>query len=91
MKKPQTQRILEALQDGSWHCTNEFYADFMADPRRRMVDLRGKGYELESRVCRTHTNHDGGSKEWRLVEVKKPEPKPVYVLINGKRELVTNL
>lgn len=67
MKQSQAKRILSILQDGEWHCTSEFYALFIADPRRRVVDLKEKGYELENQKCSLHTFHDGGSKMWRLL------------------------
>lgn len=68
MKKSQVQRILDVLDDGKWHCTSEFYKDFMADPRRRMVDIRERGHSPECRPCQSHNYHDGGSKEWRLAD-----------------------
>ena len=92
MKKSQVQRILDTLNDGAWHCTSEFYADFMADPRRRMKDIQEKGFDLESRICKSHTYHDGQSKEWRLVKiVQKPKLVHTYVLINGQRVAVSEL
>lgn len=66
--KSQVQRIITVLEDGNWHCTSEFYKDFMADPRRRMVDIQDKGYKLESRPCQSHNYHDGHSKEWRIAD-----------------------
>ncbi len=66
MNKSQVQRIEDALADGKWHCTSQFYADFMADPRARMIDLKKRGYDLEKRPCKSHNYHDGPTKEWRI-------------------------
>jgi uncharacterized protein (DUF488 family) len=94
--KSQVQRIIDVLQDGTWHCTSEFYADFMADPRRRMKDIQERGFTLESRTCESHTFHAGGSKEWRMAVVtglvkQKPQPRPTYVEINGQLVNVNDL
>ena len=62
----QTSKILNLLKDGAWHCTSEMYAMFMSDPRRRIVDLKEKGYELEGKKCELHDYHKGCSKMWRL-------------------------
>lgn len=66
----QKNKILLLLQDNSWHCTNEFYASFIADPRSRISELKRNGYILEWRWCQQH-NH-AKSKEWRLI------PEPAY-------------
>jgi len=63
----QTQKILELLNGGDWVCTSQMYALFMADPRRRLCDLRDKGYVLEKERCKLHSYHKGGSKMWKLV------------------------
>lgn len=68
--KSQSNQILELLKDGAWHCVNEMLALYCVDYRRRLVDLKEKGYQLESRMCTQHT-HRGGSKEWRLIEAQK--------------------
>lgn len=81
----QVERITKALSDGNWHCTSEFYADFMADPRRRMKDIQERGFSLESRPCKSHTYHAGGSKEWRMATVAKTAtPRLVYDPINDR-------
>jgi hypothetical protein len=65
----QKNKIIKLLLDGQWHCTSEFYALFMADPRRRICDLKEDGYIFEEpRRCQQHDYHRGGSKEWRLKE-----------------------
>src|SRR3990167_10120827 len=63
----QKQKILNLLLDLQWHCTSEFYAMFIADPRRRLCTLREE-YVLENRKCHQHNFHKGYSKEWRLIE-----------------------
>lgn len=65
MLNPQTQKIYEILQDERWHCVNEFIDTYSVDYRRRLVDLKRKGYQLISRKCLRH-QHRGGSKEWRF-------------------------
>lgn len=72
----QQQIILDILSDNRFHCTSEFYAQYMADPRRRMCDLKDKGYELESRKCELHNFHRGVSKMWRLIA--NPAPARLY-------------
>ena len=63
----QQQIILDILKDGEFHCSSEFYAQYMADPRKRLHELKTKGYELENRKCQQHDYHTGGSKEWKLI------------------------
>lgn len=60
----QKEKILSILDDENWHCTNEFYASYMADPRKRLHELRQK-FTLEWRWCEQHDHK--GSKEWRLM------------------------
>ena len=60
----QKEKILQLLEEKEWVCTNEFYASYIADPRKRICELKDKGFVLEWRWCKTH-NH-GKSKEWRL-------------------------
>jgi len=64
----QQQIILDILKDDKWHCSSEFYAQYMADPRKRLHELKTKGYELENRTCELHNYHLGGSKMWRLIQ-----------------------
>jgi len=69
----QKNKILDLLNDSGWHCTSEFYAMYMSDPRRRLCDLRDSGYALESKRCQLHDYHNGGSKMWRLLKEYKQE------------------
>ena len=71
-KVSQENKILKILEDDNWHCSSEFYAQYMADPRARLFGLKKKGYQLESRKCQSHNFHDGNSKEWRLVGENLP-------------------
>lgn len=66
----QKDKILNLLQQNEWTCTSQMYALYIADVRRRLCDLAQDGYELESRKCRQHDYHAGGSKEWRLIQKK---------------------
>ena len=62
----QKQKILQILSDGNFHCTNEMYASYIADPRTRLCEIAKSGIELEWRWCQTHPHKK--SKEWRLVQ-----------------------
>lgn len=64
----QFDKILALFDDQEWVCTSQMYALFIADPRRRICDLKDKGYVFaEPRICQSHDYHDGGSKEWKLI------------------------
>ena len=63
----QKQKILNLLIDREWVCTSDMYALYIADVRRRLVDLKKDGYILASRKCEQHDYHAGGSKEWHLI------------------------
>ena len=63
----QHHKILALLDNGQWHCTSEMYALYMADPRKRLCELKKKGYNLEKDKCHLHNYHKGQSKMWRLV------------------------
>ncbi len=65
----QKQKILNILSDLNYHCVNEFIDTYCVDYRRRLIDIKRSGYELENRRCERH-NHTGGSKEWRLIQKK---------------------
>lgn len=74
MKQTQHFKILNLLRQNEWTCTNFMYASFIADPRKRLEELRKEGYEMEWRWCQNPThNHDGHSKEWRLIKSPKPQ------------------
>ena len=95
----QTQKIKELLESGGWHCTSEMYAMFISDPRRRLCDLKEKGFVLEAQKCKLHNYHNGGSKMWRLVSfpvlapqnlaIKEFPPKnaPLFEFQGARREL----
>lgn len=83
----QNAKILKALKEGGYHCTSEFYADYMADPRRRMKDIQEAGYELLSRPCQKHQFHTGPSREWSLKDSLKPTityQTATHILLKGK-------
>ena len=88
--KSQVQRIIDALSDGKWHCTSEFYGDFMADPRRRMIDIKERGFYLHSRKCQRHPYHSGGSKEWIMGKESLPKKQVVEFVetSEGRRAIV---
>lgn len=67
----QHQIILNILNDGAWHCSSEFYASFIADPRTRLCELQKKGFQLENKKCELHSYHKGHSKAWKLTKFIK--------------------
>lgn len=61
-------KIINLLDDGQWHCTSEMRNLYMADPPKRICELKEKGFIFDNpRVCTKHNYHDGGVKEWRLL------------------------
>lgn len=80
----QHETILGILSDGKWHCSNEFYAQYIADPRTRLCELQKKkdehghtSYHFDRRKCQNLTHkHKGGSKEWMLLNVEKRPEEP---------------
>lgn len=75
----QHQKIMELLEHNQWVCTNSFYAQFIADPRKRLEELRKQGIKMEWRWCQNEEhNHKGHSKEWRLIEESKKQEIPLY-------------
>lgn len=75
----QADKVLELLEASDWVCTSDMYRLYMADPRRRLCDLRDAGHQLKSRKCQQHLYHKGGSKEWKLVDGVYVAPAPVVV------------
>src|SRR6185436_4436638 len=71
--KSQQRKILEILMDQSWHCTSEMYALYIADPRKRLNELKKQGYNLVWRWCETHKHNK--SKEWMLLNAKDSPQK----------------
>src|SRR3990167_3354767 len=74
----QKQIIINLLEEKEWTCTSEMYAKYMADPRKRLHEIKQMGYVLEAKKCELHNFHLGGSKMWRLVAeptIPLPEAK----------------
>ena len=61
----QHKKIFNILSDGKWHCTNEMYASYIADPRTRIAELKKKGYVFLWQWCKSHPHKK--SKEWQLI------------------------
>lgn len=59
-------KILNLLENGNWVCSSKMYAEYIADPRTRLAELKKKGYHLISRWCLSH-HHEGQMKEWKLL------------------------
>ena len=76
MRTTQKNKIINLLDDGGWHCTSEFYAMFIADPRTIMAKLKKEGLVL-SRWCKKHP-HAGSQKEWQLVGGSAQPVVPLY-------------
>ena len=73
------------MSDNEWHCTSQYYSDYMADPRTRMNDIKKLGYVLDKRICRQHPYHKGKhSKEWRIVSY----PNSTQVIPAPKRKQI---
>ena len=72
----QHEQILELLKDGNAHCVSEILEKmFIVDYRRRMCDLKEKGYNLISKPCAGSCGkrHTSNLHEWRLVKEVKQE------------------
>lgn len=68
MRTNQKTLIINILDDGNFHCSSEFYREYIADPRSRISSLKKDGHQLEWRWCKSHSYHDGNQKEWRLIK-----------------------
>lgn len=86
-KQIQRLKILDLLKSQEWTCVEEMTKLYIVDYRRRLVDIKRMGYELESRKCTQHSYHGGGSKEWRLASSPKKAPIFIKNPLNG--EMVT--
>lgn len=84
MKESQQNKILNLLEDGEFHCTSEMAALYMVDYRRRLVDLKVKGYLFVNRRCQKHAHP---MKEWKLIssphDMKKLLVAAYIVLLVG--------
>lgn len=59
-------KLINLLDDGAWHCSNELRDLYIPEYRSRINELRKKGYNILDRRCLRHP-HDGSMNEWRLV------------------------
>jgi len=83
---PSQAKIIDYLNDGEWHCmANPSF--FIKDDRKRLSELREKGYGIESKECdgRCGVQHNARLLMRRLVHspVTKPAPKFEPRCING--------
>jgi len=67
----QNAKVLALLKSKDWVCTSEIYGMFIADPRRRLCDLKDAGHDLEGKRCTLHNYHKGPTKMWHL-KIKIP-------------------
>ena len=90
MKQTQLDKILTLLEDKAWHCTREMAELYMIDYRRRLVDLKEKGYKFENRRC---TKHSHPMKEWRLISHNTPtsENLPPQPTLSPYKPLATTI
>ena len=59
--------ILELLESKEWSCVTEMMSKFIPDYRRRLVDLRERGIEMESKSCTLHNHESKNMKMWKLL------------------------
>lgn len=75
IRQTQSKKLLEILNDGAWHCTNEFYSVYMSDPRTIICQLKKRGYKFQWRWCiDPKHNHQGHSKQWMLLYAQNLTP-----------------
>ena len=77
-------KILEDLraarEQGIWWCSSWWYARAMPTFAQRIsLDLRPRGYVIESRICREH-NHDSTIHEYRLLREPDPEQRELIAV-----------
>jgi hypothetical protein len=63
----QQQRILNALWDGDWVCSEWMYRNALPNGRNRIGELRRAGYDIESEPC--PDTHGPGYFRYRLHRV----------------------
>lgn len=69
------QKILNLLSDHKWHCGQELNDLYIKDDRRRITDLKRKGYQIESQLCNLGHIHNSRLYMRRL---KPTESQIVY-------------
>lgn len=66
------ERIVRDLRHEEWVCGSYWYANYTPTFSQRIsLDIKPRGYVIESRVCARH-EHKGTIHEYRLV--KEPAP-----------------
>lgn len=81
MKNIQANRMLKLLKSQPWVCVEDFTKLYIVDYRRRISDLKERGFQFESKKCELHNYHKGGSKMWHL-KIKIPTYR--YEEVNGR-------
>lgn len=81
---PQKKYLYNLLKDGGWVCSNEIDPFYVRDYRKRLSEMRGEGFVLESEVCHCERKHRARVHKYRLVEAPK-RPIYEYILENGIR------
>ena len=66
IKPSQQQRILEKLNDGNWHCSNELIDLYSVDYRSQISKLRHKGYNIVGKSCDMNHKHNSRKNKWYL-------------------------
>ena len=70
--------ILQDLRTSEWYCGSWWYAKEMPTFAQRIsLDLRPRGYVIESRICQEHP-HRSTVHQYRLV--KEPEPRQLALV-----------
>lgn len=62
----QQELILEKLNDGQWHCSNELIDLYSVDYRSVINKLRKKGYEIIGKPCDMNHTHKSRKNKWYL-------------------------
>lgn len=78
------QRILDDLRRarsrGEWCCGSDWYRNFTPTYSQRIsIDLRPRGYVIESEVCKDH-EHKSSIHRYRLLREPDPEQRALIAI-----------
>lgn len=68
-----TKVILNILEDGAYHCGNEFRKVYIGEFRSRINELRKKGYVIQAEPCSLNHTHEGRTPNMWKLEGYTPE------------------
>lgn len=76
MKLTNQQRAIVALLgDGLWHCTKEINDLYIRDDRKRISELKAKGYVIDGKKCDMH-HHTSPLFMRRLISIPQELVEP---------------